>query len=216
LKANRFISKDIAEVVDSHKEQESYARLDHKNVITLSVIKRKGENLIDASDKIVKLVDDLKATSWPKDMQVTLTGDQSEMTRSTLHDLINTIVIGFSCAGHSHVFHGNCNAFFVAMSVPLSMCLAFLVMPGIGFTLNMIVLFSFLMALGIVVDDAIVVIENTHRLFANGKRNIVEAASSLREKFFFLSSAERLLHLLRLFLYSSGKVSSGNLCFSSR
>ena len=169
--------KDIAEVVDSHKEQESYARLDHKNVITLSIVKRKGENLINASDKIVALVDDLKAESWPSDLKVTLTGDQSEMTRNMLHDLINTIVIGFILVFIVLMFFmGIANAFFVAMSVPLSMCLAFLVMPAIGFTLNMIVLFSFLMALGIVVDDAIVVIENTHRIFANGKRNIMDAA----------------------------------------
>ncbi|MCX6291184.1 MAG: efflux RND transporter permease subunit [Bacteroidetes bacterium] len=169
--------KDIAEVIDSHKEQESYARLDHKNVITLSIVKRKGENLIDASDKIVKLVDDMKTHSWPKDVQVTLTGDQSQQTRTTLHDLINTIIIGFILVLFILMFFmGTANAFFVAMSVPLSMCLAFLVMPTIGFTLNMIVLFSFLMALGIVVDDAIVVIENTHRIFANGKRNIIEAA----------------------------------------
>ena len=71
---------------------------------------------------------------------------------------------------------GSTNAFFVAMSVPLSMFIAFLIMPTIGFTLNMIVLFSFLLALGIVVDDAIVVIENTHRIFNNGKTNIVTAA----------------------------------------
>src|SRR5205085_5637225 len=56
------------------------------------------------------------------------------------------------------------------------MCLAFMVLPTVGFTLNMIVLFSFLMALGIVVDDAIVVIENTHRIFANGKVPIMKAA----------------------------------------
>ena len=169
--------KDVAEVVDSHKEQESFARLDHKNVITLSIVKRKGENLIDASDKIVKLMDELKTKSWPKDLQVTLTGDQSQQTRTTLHDLINTIVIGFILVLFILMFFmGTANAFFVAMSVPLSMCLAFLVMPAIGFTLNMIVLFAFLMALGIVVDDAIVVIENTHRIFANGKRSIKEAA----------------------------------------
>src|SRR5436190_4551825 len=169
--------KDIAEVIDSHKEQESYARLDHQNVITLSIVKRKGENLINASDKIVALVDNLKAHEWPKDLQVTLTGDQSQQTRTTLHDLINTIVIGFVLVLFILMFFmGTANAFFVAMSVPLSMCLAFLFMPTIGFTLNMIVLFSFLMALGIVVDDAIVVIENTHRIFANGKRDIKEAA----------------------------------------
>lgn len=169
--------KDIAEVVDSYREQESYARLDKQNVITLNIVKRKGENLIEASDKIVALMEDLQKNSWPKDIKVTLTGDQSEQTRVTLHDLINTIIIGFILVFLVLMFFmGTTNAFFVALSVPLSMCLAFLVMPSIGFTLNMIVLFSFLLALGIVVDDAIVVIENTHRIFADGKRNIVEAA----------------------------------------
>ncbi len=169
--------KNIADVVDSFKEQESYARLDKKNVITLNIVKRKGENLIEASDKIVALIDEFQTKSWPKDLKVTLTGDQSEQTRMTLHDLINTIIIGFVLVLLVLMFFmGPMNAFFVAMSVPLSMCLAFLIMPTIGFSLNMIVLFSFLLALGIVVDDAIVVIENTHRIFANGKRNIVEAA----------------------------------------
>ncbi len=169
--------KNIADVVDSYKEQESFARLDKKNVITLNIIKRKGENLIEASEKIVALMDNFKKESWPNDVIVTLTGDQSEQTRMTLHDLINTIIIGFILVFIVLMFFmGTTNAFFVAMSVPLSMCLAFIVMPAIGFTLNMIVLFSFLLALGIVVDDAIVVIENTHRLFANGKRSITEAA----------------------------------------
>lgn len=169
--------KNIADVIDSFKEQESYARLDNQNVITLNVIKRKGENLIEASDKIVSMIDDFKENSWPKDLKVTLTGDQSEQTRMTLHDLINTIIIGFVLVLLVLMFFmGATNAFFVALSVPLSMCLAFLVMPSLGFSLNMIVLFSFLLALGIVVDDAIVVIENTHRIFANGKRPIIEAA----------------------------------------
>ena len=169
--------KTIADVVDSFKEQESYARLDKQNVITLNIIKRKGENLIEASDKIVSMIDEFKENSWPKDLKVTLTGDQSEQTRMTLHDLINTIIIGFVLVLLVLMFFmGATNAFFVALSVPLSMCLAFLVMPSLGFSLNMIVLFSFLLALGIVVDDAIVVIENTHRIFANGKRPIIEAA----------------------------------------
>src|SRR5690349_5462962 len=139
--------KDIAEVKDAFKEQESYARLDHKNVITLSVVKRKGENLIEASDKIVALVNELKDKEWPKDLVVTLTGDQSEQTRSTLHDLINTIVIGFILVFLILMFFmGTTNAFFVALSVPLSMALTFILMPGIGafigtsLTLNMIVL----------------------------------------------------------------------------
>ena len=169
--------KDLADVSDTFEEQKSYARLGGKNVITLSVVKRSGANLIEASDKIHALTDDMKKNDLPKDLNIVLTGDQSTQTRTTLHDLINTIVIGFILVTVILMFFmGATNAIFVAMSVPLSMLIAFLVMPWFGFTMNMIVLFALLLALGIVVDDAIVVIENTHRIFANGKRSITEAA----------------------------------------
>ncbi|MCK6609432.1 MAG: efflux RND transporter permease subunit [Bacteroidia bacterium] len=169
--------KDIASVSDAFKEQESFARLDNKNVITLNVIKRSGENLIDASDKIRELTKSATGDFLPENLTITITGDQSEKTRVTLHDLINTIIIGFVLVTIILMFFmGTTNAIFVGLSVPLSMCVAFIVMPGLGFTLNMIVLFSFLLALGIVVDDAIVVIENTHRIFENGKVPIKKAA----------------------------------------
>jgi multidrug efflux pump subunit AcrB len=175
--------RDIAEIKDSFLEQESYARLKtpnstaFKNVITLNVSKRAGENLIEASDKINQLIVEKQKTTFPKGLNITVTGDQSDKTRTTLNDLINTIVIGFILVTVILMFFmGTTNAFFVALSVPLSCFVAFLVMPAIGFTLNMIVLFSFLLALGIVVDDAIVVIENTHRIFDNDRVPIKEAA----------------------------------------
>lgn len=177
--------RDIAEVKDSFKEQESYASLYGKNVITLNVKKRSGENLIEASDKINQLISEMKQTSLPKNLNITITGDQSNQTRVTLHDLINTIVIGFILVTLILMFFmGVTNALFVALSVPLSMFIAFMAMPALGglmgfsFTMNMIVLFSFLLGLGIVVDDAIVVIENTHRIFDNGKVPIVKAAKN--------------------------------------
>lgn len=169
--------RDIATVKDAFKEQESFARLDHKNVLTLNIIKRSGENLIEASDKSRAIVAELQKTKFPKDLKVVLTGDQSNDTRATLHDLINTIIIGFILVTFILMFFmGATNAIFVALSVPLSCFIAFLVFPAIGFSLNMIVLFAFLLALGIVVDDAIVVIENTHRIFDNGKVPIKIAA----------------------------------------
>lgn len=169
--------KDIAEVKDGFAEKESYARLDHENVITLNIIKRSGENLIDASDKVRDVVKDMQDNVFPSKLKITLTGDQSSLTRDILHDLINTIIIGFILVTIVLMFFmGVTNALFVALSVPLSMMLAFLVIPTFGFSLNMIVLFSFLLALGIVVDDAIVVIENTHRIFNNGRVPIVKAA----------------------------------------
>jgi len=158
--------KDIAEVVDGFEEQESYARLNGKNVITLNVIKQSGKNLIDASDKIRAIIADMQENYLPQGLDVTITADQSKSTRVTLHDLINTIIIGFVLVTVILMFFmGAVNAIFVALSVPISMFIAFLMMPMFDFTLNMMVLFSFLLALGIVVDDAIVVIENVHRIF---------------------------------------------------
>ena len=169
--------KDIADVRDGFKEQESYARLDHKNVITLNVIKRSGMNLIESSDKIKAIIDDLRKNELPDQLSIEVTGDQSRETRITLHDLINTIIIGFILVTIILMFFmGATNAIFVALSVPLSMFIAFLVLPSVGFTMNMIVLFAFLLGLGIVVDDAIVVIENTHRVYDGGKVPIKEAA----------------------------------------
>ncbi len=175
--------RDIAEVKDGFKDQESYARLktpdnpNFKNVISLNVSKRSGENLIDVSDKIYSLIKQKQGSVFPKGLNITVTGDQSDKTKSTLNDLINTIIIGFILVTVILMFFmGTTNAIFVALSVPLSCFIAFLVMPAIGFTLNMIVLFSFLLALGIVVDDAIVVIENTHRIFNNGAIPIKKAA----------------------------------------
>jgi multidrug efflux pump len=169
--------KDVAEVIDSHKEQESFARLGKKNVVTLNIVKRNGENLIEASDGIQAIIAEYKAGILPPGLTVTVTADQSENTRVTLHDLINTIIIGFILVTIILMFFmGVTNAVFVGLSVPISSFIAFLVFPAIGFSLNMMTLFSFLLALGIVVDDAIVVIENTHRVFDNGKVPIRKAA----------------------------------------
>ena len=173
----KLFLKDVAEVKDGFKEKESYSSSKGKNVITLNVIKRSGENLIAAADKIKTVIAEMKKNDFPQGLEVTVSGDQSAKTKTTLQDLINTIIIGFILVTIVLMFFmGVTNALFVALSVPLSMFIAFLLMPSIGFTFNMIVLFAFLLALGIVVDDAIVVIENTHRLFANGKRDIKTAA----------------------------------------
>jgi len=173
----KLFLKDIAEVKDGFKEKESYSSKKGKNVITLNVIKRSGENLIDAADKIKVVIEDMQKHDFPAGLDISVSGDQSAKTKTTLQDLINTIIIGFILVTIVLMFFmGVTNALFVALSVPLSMFIAFMIMPSIGFSFNMIVLFAFLLALGIVVDDAIVVIENTHRLFANGKRDIKTAA----------------------------------------
>ncbi len=177
--------KDIATIKDTVKTSESYARLNGKNVVTLNIIKRAGENLIQTSDDVKKTVDELKATVLPSNLDVVITGDQSRATRTSFNDLVNSIVIGFVLVLLILMFFmGVTNAFFVALSVPLSMFVAFLFLPaaelitGSAVTLNFIVLFALLFGLGIIVDDAIVVIENTHRIFVDnkGKLSAVESA----------------------------------------
>jgi len=171
-----FYLKDLAQVKDTVKETESYARLNGKKVITLNIIKRSGENLIETSDAVKSTIEDLKKTYFPKDLKVVITGDQSIATRTSFNDLVNSIVIGFILVLLILMFFmGVTNAFFVALSVPLSMFVAFMFLPaadlivGGHVTLNFIVLFALLFGLGIIVDDAIVVIENTHRIFMEGR-----------------------------------------------
>lgn len=194
--------KDVANVTDGYAEKDSYARLNGKNVITLNIIKRAGENLIDASDQIHAIVDEMKASgSIPKDLDVKFTGEQADNTRVTLHDLINTIIIGFLLVIFILMFFmGATNSFFVALSVPLSMAVAFIVLFILGYTLNMIVLFAFLLALGIVVDDAIVVIENTHRIFLENKGISIVKAAKLAAGEVFLPVLSGTLTMLAPFI----------------
>lgn len=180
-----FYIRDIATVKDTSKDQESFARLNGKNVITLNIIKRSGENLIETSDKIKAIIDDAKTNLLPKKLNVDITGDQSIETRSSFKDLVNSIVIGFILVLLVLMFFmGVTNAFFVALSVPLSMFVAFIFMPladyivGSHVTLNFIVLFALLFGLGIIVDDAIVVIENTHRIFVQNKGKLNASISA--------------------------------------
>ncbi|MFN5874983.1 MAG: efflux RND transporter permease subunit, partial [Ignavibacteria bacterium] len=169
--------RDIATVTETTKEQQSFARLDGKDVITLAVLKKAGENLINASDKIQVIVSDYETARLPKNVGITITNDQSVATRINLADLINTIIIGFLLVTIVLMFFmGVQNALFVGLATPLSSFIAFLIMPSFDFTFNIVVTFGFLLALGIVVDDAIVVIENTHRLHTKHNVDIKTAA----------------------------------------
>jgi multidrug efflux pump len=177
--------KDIATIKDTIRDRESYARLAGKNVVTLNIIKRAGENLIQTSDMVNETVNEMKG-NLPKDLNVVITGDLSTKTRSSFNDLVNSIVIGFMLVLIILMFFmGVVNAFFVALSVPLSMFVAFCFLPaadimiGSHVTLNFIVLFALLFGLGIIVDDAIVVIENTHRIFTQGKGKLTAPTSAM-------------------------------------
>jgi len=185
-KGNPIYLRDLAVIKDTIKERDSYARLDGKNVITLNIIKRAGENLIETSDKVKEITAQMKEAQFPPNLDVRITGDSSNSTRTSFNDLVNSIVIGFILVLLILMFFmGVTNAFFVALSVPLSMFVAFMFLPlgnivvGTAITLNFIVLFALLFGLGIIVDDAIVVIENTHRIFMEAKGKISSTRAAM-------------------------------------
>ena len=192
LQAAPIYLRDVAEIIDTVKETDSYARLDGKNVVTLNIIKRSGENLINAAEKIQKIVAEMREKKeLPPSLKIVISGDQSIKTKTSFNDLVNTIIIGFILVLLVLMFFmGVTNAFFVALSVPLSVFVAFLFLPladsivGTHVTLNFIVLFALLFGLGIIVDDAIVVIENTHRIYQNGKIKITRAAKEAAGEIF--------------------------------
>lgn len=162
--------KDIAEVVDGFEEPDNYSRLDRQPVVTLHVIKKGGENLLSATDKIFDLLDRSREDgSLPKDLRITLTNDQSDLIRKQLSNLENSMILGVILVVLIlYLFLGTRNALFVGFAIPLSMFISFLVLDMLGYKMNMMVLFSLILALGMLVDNAIVVVENVYRHFDRG------------------------------------------------
>ena len=177
-KGNTVYLKDIAEVVNGYEERKSYARLDKKPVVSLNVIKKSGENLLVATDKIMTILDNAKASQFlPQGLNISITNDQSEQTRMQLDNLENSIIFGVILVILVLLFFlGLRNSLFVGLAIPLSMFISFVVFGGMGTTMNMVVLFALILALGMLVDNAIVVIENIHRLYNEEGLSRIEAA----------------------------------------
>ena len=157
--------KDIADVRMGYAYPDSYARLDQKPVVSLQVIKKSGENLLAATDQVFSILDQAREEHQiPEDLKVTITNDQSDMIRKQLSNLENSIILGvIFVVLVLYYFLGTKNALFVGTAIPMSMFLSFIVLSLIGGRLNMIVLFSLILALGLLVDNAIVVVENIFR-----------------------------------------------------
>lgn len=161
--------KDVAEVSFGFEEQKSIARSDKLPVVSLDVIKEKGENLLDASDKIKSTVNAALENDLPEGLKVQFFNDQSVQIRNTVSNLENGIISGVILVVLVLLFFlGLRNSMFVGMAIPLSMLLGITFLSAIGYTMNMIVLFSLILALGMLVDNAIVVVENIYRYMQNG------------------------------------------------
>ena len=169
--------KNIAEITSGFADRESYARLNGRTVITLNVKKQGGANLIEASDRTVTAINELQATQFPDGLDITFTGDRSDDTRESVANLFNTVIMGFFFVVLVLMFiMGIQNAIFVGLAIPLSSLIAFAVMPTLDFSINIVVLFALILGLGIVVDNAIVIVENIYRFITTKDYGKVEAA----------------------------------------
>lgn len=167
--------RDVANVSFGFKERETYAYLDGNPVITLSVKKRTGKNIIETVEAVEQTVKEFEAYMPPSTV-IKLTSDRSADVRSMVSSLENNIISGLLLVvGVLLFFLGARNANFVGIAIPLSMFVSFIVIASIGLTMNMIVLFSLILALGMLVDNAIVVVENIYRYLEEGYDNFAAA-----------------------------------------
>lgn len=166
---NIIYLRDIATVEDGYKERDSYARLDGNPVVSLDIVKKSGENLLNATDQVFAILEDAKTHHFPSDLAITITNDQSNQVRGQLLNLENSIYSGVILVVLVLLFFlGVRNAMFVGIAIPLSMLLSFMILGWMGVTINMMVLFALILALGMLVDNGIVTIENIYRLYSGG------------------------------------------------
>jgi len=155
--------RDVARVDYSFEDRQTYARLNSEEVVTLAVRKRAGENLVRIADEVTRIVEET-LPRLPSGVDVVISNNQSIWVNRLVHELENSIMTGmFLVVFLLFVFFGFKNALLISTAIPLSMFIGFIVLAFGNITLNMVVLFSLILVLGIVVDDAVVVIENIYR-----------------------------------------------------
>ena len=174
--------RDIADVEFKEQEKQSYAREYTQPVVMLDVKKRSGQNLLKASAKIDEIIAKAKSSVFPESLIISKTNDQSNDTRTMVADLENSIILGvILVVTVLYFFLGFRNALFVGIAIPLSMFLSFIILNFLGVTLNTMVLFSLVIALGMLVDNGIVVVENVYRLMDEGMPKIQAAKQGVGE-----------------------------------
>ncbi len=174
--------RDVATVTDSYEDRKSYARSNRHPVVTVDVVKRSGENLLITSQKIRDIIALAKLNKFPEGLDITITNDQSKVTRSMVNNLENSIITGVILVTLVLMFFmGLRNALFVGIAIPMSMFIAFIILTAIGYSANMMVLFGLILALGMLVDNGIVVVENIYRMMQEGYSPIRAAKEGVGE-----------------------------------
>ncbi len=170
--------KDVAQVYFKDKEKTTFAREWGHNVVMLDVKKRAGKNMVEAADKISTILTTIQEdNTLPKDLEITTSNDQSSKTLNQVDDLVNNIIFGILLVVTVLMFFlGFRNALFVGFAIPMSMFMSFMIIDGLGYTMNTMILFGLIMGLGMLVDNGIVVVENVYRLMDEEGMSRTEAA----------------------------------------
>ena len=175
--------KDIGEVVDSHKETQVLVRANSKNSIGLLMIKQTDANAVEVSAKAKEVISKLEKQFADVNLSFNITKDTSIFTMdaadAVMHDLILAIIL---VALVMMLFlHSLRNAVIVMISIPASLIATFTIMYLAGFSLNLLTLLGLSLVVGILVDDAIVVIENIHSHLEKGKNAINATYDAIKE-----------------------------------
>ena len=173
--------KDIAQVVFGYKEVTSKSRLDGLESVSLSIVKRSGENLLAIRDEVKSIIQRLEK-DYKEDVKFSILSDQGERVQQIVKDLENNIITGFVLVFLVLLLvMGISNALLVAIAIPLSFLVSMIILNVMGFTLNIVVLFSLILSLGLLVDNAIVIVENIYRHRQAGKSRIEAAMLGTKE-----------------------------------
>ncbi len=173
--------RDVAEVRFGIKERSTMARQNGVDCITLAISKRSGENIIRIADEVKLAVREME-DSFPPTTIVTVVADQSKEIRNMVNELENNILSGLILVVLVlFLFLGFRNSLFVAVAIPFSMLMTFIVLSMLGYTMNMVVLFSLILALGMLVDNAIVIVENIFRMRGEGLTRGEAASTATNE-----------------------------------
>ena len=168
--------RDLATIKDAFKDPLTRSRINRKKSVTIGVLKRSGENIVRVTDEVKRVVNDMRP-ELPQTLQIDLTADQSNDVRLMVSDLENNIISGLILVlSVIFFFIGGQSAIFVALAIPYSMFITFSLLTGFDVTLNMVVLFSLILALGMLVDNGIVIVENIYRHMQQGKSRQEAAA----------------------------------------
>ncbi|MCG8531030.1 MAG: efflux RND transporter permease subunit [Desulfovibrionales bacterium] len=173
--------RDVAIIKDHYKDPTTRSRFNGENAVTLQVIKRSGQNIIEVNDGVMKALEEAKPL-LPPTLKINATGDRAEDVRSMVSDLENNILTGLVLVlGVVLLFIGGRSAMFVSIAIPLSMLITFVLLRALDISLNMVVLFSLILALGMLVDNGIVIVENIYRHMQEGKSRFQAARDGTNE-----------------------------------